>query len=129
MKGQLRFDAIFNSDPPQVQCSGWCYSEAEADTGEWKHCLKAERFTDFDFLPYSLQLCLDYREVQPHLRLLQARQDHVQRSVCRHGQWKRNKVATILNFFLYLQSLFKVAVEDVPKRQKAPGHGLRHTFP
>ena len=39
MKGQLRFGAIFNPDPPQVQCSGWCYSEAEADTGEWKRSL------------------------------------------------------------------------------------------
>ena len=39
MKRQLRFGAIFNPDPPQVQCSGWCYSEAEADTGKWKHSL------------------------------------------------------------------------------------------
>ena len=39
MKGQLLSGAIFNPDPPQVQCSGWCYSEAEADTGEWKRCL------------------------------------------------------------------------------------------
>ena len=39
MKGQLRFGAIFNFDPPQVQCSGWCYSEAEADTGERKFAL------------------------------------------------------------------------------------------
>ena len=39
MKGQLLSGAIFNPDPLQVQCSGWCYSEAEADTGKWKHCL------------------------------------------------------------------------------------------
>ena len=41
----------------QVQCSGWCYSEAEADTG--KNVPNRNELDLMGFSP-SVQLCVDH---------------------------------------------------------------------
>ena len=82
----------------QVQCSGWCYSEAEADTGnnqKQDFCWQ-DLDTKWCFPP-SVQLCVDNWEVQPDCCIVQAWQDYVQRPVCGYGEWEGDKVvATII---------------------------------
>ena len=137
MKGQLLSGAIFNPNPPQVQCSGWCYSEAEADTGEWKHSLGNLLLCDQSLKIYrfwfSLPIVYNYAwTIEKFSRICASYKPGKtmysdQFVVMVNGRETRLQpswiVICICNLFL------KVAVEDVPKRQKAPGHGLRHTFP